>query len=225
MQFPRIDADTTVQIEALILGQRPLVLCDVDEVVVHFVTALERHLERNGYWLHARSFALTGNIKRAGTDVAASQEEVDGLIHTFFAEEAAGLSLVPGAADALSAIAGLADIVMLTNLPGAFRQARIDNLRGHGLDYPVITNVGPKGPAAAAIASRSPRPVVFIDDAPSNIRSVAGAVPDAHIVHFVFDPRFDALLEPIDGVHLRTGLWSEALVFIGDTMAGAAERP
>lgn len=216
-----ISDETAAQIAVLSHAGRPLILCDVDEVVLRFVTALEAYLERNGFWLDARSFALTGNVKHLGGDEAASQDEVGALIHGFFAEETARLEPVPGAVDALGDAAQHADIVMVTNMPGDFRQARIENLRSHGLEFPVVTNSGPKGPVAAELARGAGRPVFFLDDAPSNIRSVAGAVPDAHIIHFIADHRFAALLEPIDAVHLRTSCWSEASEFIAATLAAA----
>ncbi len=40
-----------------------------------------------------------------------------------------------------------ADVIMLTNLPHEAGDDRRANLAGHGLNFPVVTNSGPKGPA------------------------------------------------------------------------------
>jgi hypothetical protein len=52
MALDKVDTSTREQILQLELDpQRPLLLCDVDEVVVHFLRGLENWLDRNGLWL------------------------------------------------------------------------------------------------------------------------------------------------------------------------------
>ena len=52
------------QIDELSLdSNRPLLLCDADEVLFQFVRGLERHLETQGFHLDLISFSLFGNIK------------------------------------------------------------------------------------------------------------------------------------------------------------------
>ena len=62
MNLVEIDTETRRQIDELEITQGPLILCDVDEVALHFVAPFEAHLRRNGFELIARSYGLTGNI-------------------------------------------------------------------------------------------------------------------------------------------------------------------
>ncbi|MBZ0217096.1 MAG: hypothetical protein K8F25_11120, partial [Fimbriimonadaceae bacterium] len=146
---------TIAQIDALTLSLRPLIICDVDEVLLHFVNGLEKYLARNGYWLDTRSFALNGNIRSNDDDEPADNLRVHDLISGFFAEDSARLEAIDGARDALASFSGVADIVLLTNLPDKYRDDRVANLQNHGFDHPVVTNDGPKGPAAHRIAVKS----------------------------------------------------------------------
>lgn len=202
---------TRAQIDDLALGRRDrLVICDVDEVVVHFTRALETYLNERDLWLDTSSFALNGNIRRQLGNDALPASEVGKLIDDFFITRTRHLEPIEGAIESLLTIAGHADIVLLTNLPHHSAEARRENLRSHGLDFPVITNSGPKGPAIKTLAAMVNGPVVFIDDSPSFIASAYEHAPHARLVHFLHDERFARHLEPVDYVSLRTGSWEEA---------------
>lgn len=222
MAGARIDPGTLAQIDALDLAARPLVVCDVDEVVVRFVAAFEAHLHRHDHWLDARSFALTGNIRRRADNVAVDADTVHGFLRDFFDTRTAHLDPVPGAPEALGRLAGAAQIVMLTNIPHGYRAERMANLARHGLTHPVVTNEGAKGPAVALLAERTAGPLFFLDDSPMNIRSVLREVPRARVIHFLADPRLAALAEEVEGTHLRTGAWDEARAFIEAALHAAA---
>ena len=214
-----MNTQTHIEIASLELKPRPLIICDVDEVVLQFVVAFERYIVRHGFRLDARSFALFGNITRSADESKAGDAEVGDLLHAFFAAETGSMDLVPGALDALSALSELAQIVLMTNIHAAYFQARLDNLLAHGLTYPVLANEGPKGPAVASLSARVTAPVFFVDDSPSNIRSVVREAPRAHIIHFMADTRYLRLAEPMQGVSLKTGQWEEARSFIEATIA------
>ena len=53
-------------------------------------------------------------------------------------------------------LARAADVVLLTNLPHSAGDHRRENLAGHGLNFPVVTNSGPKGPAINDLAQPAP---------------------------------------------------------------------
>jgi len=220
-----MNTQTHIEIGSLKLEPRPLIICDVDEVVLQFVAAFERHIVRHGFRLDARSFALFGNIRRNADDSEADDAEVGDLLRSFFAAETGRMDLVPGALNALRALGELAQIVLLTNIHATYFQARLDNLRAHGLTYPVLANEGPKGPAVASLSAPVAAPVFFLDDSPSNIRSVASEAPHAHIIHFMADDRYLRLAEPMQGVRLRTGQWDEVQGFIEATIAAEFEPP
>ncbi len=217
---PSVVSDITRrQIEELPIGGRPLVICDVDEVLLSFIAPLETHLDRLGYALSVRSYKLVGNITRRDTGAALDAAEVHALINGFFAESTHLQRPVAGASEALDALSGTADVVLLTNIPAEYRDDRIATLSRCAIRQPVVTNTGPKGEAAALIAQRAGAPVVFLDDSPSNLVSVRDAVAACRIVQFVADPRFLALAPEIDGVALRTGDWREARRFIHTVLA------
>ncbi|HCX66153.1 MAG TPA: hypothetical protein DHK64_01080, partial [Rhodobiaceae bacterium] len=62
-------------------------------------------------------------------------------------------------------------------------------------------------------------PVVFLDDIPHNLSSVAKAHAPAHLIHFIADPRLAKLLGPATDSHLHTTDWAEAQKFIEDTLS------
>ncbi|MFO1090133.1 MAG: hypothetical protein U1E46_11220 [Hyphomicrobiales bacterium] len=205
-----MNESTLKQIEALDLDPaRPLVICDVDEVTVHFLKGFESFLEERDLWLDARSFALNGNIKKRMTHEAVPQADVGGLLMGFFAERTRHLEAIEGAADTLESLSGPADVVMLTNIPEAFREDRIANLKGHGMPYPVIANSGPKGPAVTQIARAHEGPVVFIDDIPHYLSSVRDHRPHTHLVHFMQNERFARHVGPLDYVHVTAATWAD----------------
>ncbi len=193
---------------------RPLVICDVDEVVVHFTSAFENYLAERALYLDTSSFALSGNIRRCEGDASLPQDEIMHLIDGFFAARTEALEAIEGAVDALLTLGATANVVMLTNLPHHARDKRIANLRGHGLDFPCITNNGPKGPAISHLAAGQDLPAVFIDDSPNFIASSHQHAPDVHLVHFLHDERFARHHIPFPFVSLTTGSWREALPHI-----------
>jgi len=202
---------TRDQIGSLSLARRDrLVICDVDEVVVHFTRALEAYLGERGLFLDTSSFVLNGNVRRRDGNGALPASEVGKLIDDFFIARTRDLEPIDGAIASLLAIAGHAEVVLLTNLPHHSGEARRENLRAHGLEFPVITNSGPKGPAIKTLASMVEGPVVFIDDSPSFIASAYEHAPHARLVHFLHDDRFARHLPPLDYVSLRTASWDEA---------------
>ena len=189
---------------------RPLVICDVDEVVVHFLKGLETFLAERDLWLDPASFALNGNIRRLSDDAPVPTDELGGLLTDFFAVRTRFLEAISGASEALAALAPSADIVMLTNLPDEFRADRIANLAGHGIPYPVVTNSGPKGPAIRTLAAGRQAPVVFIDDNHGYLLSAHEHSPRTHLVHFLQDQRFARHVGHFDCMSLRTDNWTDA---------------
>ena len=129
----------------------------------------------------------TSNTKR--THEAVADETVTKLIGDFFASDTRHLEPVDGAAAALEDLSNHAQIVILSNLPETSRDARIENLVEHGMPYPVIAGKGPKGPVVKDLLGDFAQTVVFIDDLPPNLSSVATETPHVHRLHFIADPR------------------------------------
>lgn len=202
---------TLGQLDTLTFSGRPLVICDVDEVIVHFTRDFESYIGLEDLWLDTSSFALNGNIKCRRTGRPAEDARVADLISRFFDERTRHMEPIDGAVDSLLHIGEVADVVLLTNLPHTAGDHRRQNLADHGLPFPVVTNSGPKGPAISDLLRRASRKdAVFIDDSPHFISSAFEHAPGVHLVHFLHDERFARHIEPFDFVSLRTARWSEA---------------
>lgn len=199
--------------------RRPLLIVDADEVLLQFVVCFEAFLSSRGLYLDLKSYALFGNVRRLRDEAALSRDTVARLIEDFFHERAQDIPPVAGAADALSGLWARAQIVVLSNIPADQRLARRRGLAHHGMDYPVLVNVGPKGGAVAALARLVAAPVLFIDDVPRNIASVARAAGHVRRIHFVADPRLAALIAPAPDSHARIDHWPEARCYIEDWLS------
>ncbi|WP_350334629.1 hypothetical protein [Coralliovum pocilloporae] len=199
--------DTFEQIAETKLTNRPLLLCDVDEVVLEFMAPLERHMNRKGYEFRYDSYALNGNIRHQHTGAVPPSDQVRSLIHSFFAEDGASQPAVIDAADQLEALSEHVDIIMLTNMPGVFRDQRINCLTSQGMPYPVVTNNGSKGPAVSAFRARTNRPIAFIDDSPTNLISVGQSGTDTALAHFIAHPRLFDLVPDVPDVMIKTSRW------------------
>jgi len=202
------------------LQSRPLIICDADEVLLLFIAGLERFMAPKGLYLDLAFFGITGNVKRRDDGAALAAAEVSALIQEFFATAIADLDPAPGAADALDALSAHADIVILTNVPAAHRAARAAHLAGLGMNYPVLANAGPKGPAVAELASERSGPIFFIDDLHPNIASVAEKAAHVTRIHFIADPRLKALAPPSKHAHHLAANWPDAEAFIRRQLAG-----
>jgi hypothetical protein len=199
---------------------RPLVICDADEVLLKFVAALERFLERHACFLDLASFRIHGNVKHRATGEPVADETVTELLADFFASETRHLDAVPGAADALRRLSRHAQIVVLSNLPESARAARVENLASHGIAYPVIAGKGPKGEIVRSLIDGFEQPTVFIDDLPPHIASVAAEAPHVRRLHFIADARLARLLPKAADAHARIDTWPEAADWIASIIDG-----
>ncbi len=196
-------------LDRLDVGSRPLLVVDVDEVLLRFVSHLEAFMGAQGYRLDTSAFRITGSVTRLGSCRAVPGGEVAALIAGFFAAHAHDQQPVDGAAEALARLSARLDVVMLTNVPpehGATRAARLADL---GMAYPLVVNDGLKGPALAHVRARVAHPIFFVDDGPQNLASVRDAAFGAHLVHFVDDERYFRLAPDVAGTWLKTRDWSE----------------
>ncbi len=197
----------------------PMLICDVDEVIVHFTSEFEEFLALHDLWLDPRSLALAGNIFKCSNSESVSPEHTNSLVDAFFAERTRNMKPILGAIASVQNIGRDANVVFLTNLPHFAGDDRRANLAELGLHYPVITNSGPKGPALHNLAARTKAPVIFVDDSPHFIKSANEHAPHVKLVHFLQDPRFAAHTPHFDFVSLRTDNWASAKSHILDLMS------
>jgi len=217
-----IDPEVLITLDALDLDpSRPLIISDADEVLLQFVAGLEHYLDGVGLWLDLQSFALSGNIKDKATGTPVPVEQTPELLANFFASHANKLKAVPHAADALKTLSERAQVVILTNVPFAQRDARATSLAHQGMDYPVIANKGLKGGAVRHLAQRVSGPVFFLDDIPHNIKSVAEAHEPTRLLHFIADKRLAKLISPAKHSHFHSSHWPDAHAFMERELSNA----
>jgi hypothetical protein len=208
-----VHGDVLKQIERIPLDpDRPLIVTDADEVLCHFIVGLERFLERQGLRFDVAGFAITGNVKRRD-GVALSQAEVGELIDLFFESETEAIEPVEGAAAALAVLSVQAQILVLSNVPMGALAARARWLVRHGMDYPLVANIGRKGPALRHLAARAGRPVLFIDDIPHNLASVAEHAPGVLRIQYIADPRLSRITPRCRDCHHRAADWADIRAF------------
>ncbi len=222
--------ETAAAIEAFEPSGRALVVVDVDEVVLRFVAPFERFLEARGLRLAPISYAITGNVMRAGSRQPIPAADVHALIDAFFAAEAGRQEPVEGAVEALSRLEASADVVILTNIPHVHAPLRSARLAELGVGAPLISNEGPKGPALARLAARAVErcgravPMWFVDDGPTNLVSARDHLADVRLVHFVDDARFFHMVPDVAGTRLKTRDWGEVVARITADLDGEDTR-
>ncbi len=204
------DPETLRQIEELSHDDRPLLVLDVDDVLLDFIRPFPRYLEGRGYRLNLDNFRLNGNIVELASGAPADTAQVAELIDAFFVAQSDWQTLTEGAADALEFIGARAEIILLTAMPHRHRASRIAHLDALGFSYPLLTTEMAKGPAIERLRGPSMRPVAFVDDQPRNLASAMERVPDAHLFHLMADNSLRALIPPPPaGVHIVDD-WREA---------------
>jgi len=212
------DPETARQIAELAADDRPLLVLDVDDVVLEFIRPFPHFLKARGFGLTIASFRLTGNIAETATGRLIEQPEVTALLGEFFDTQADWQSVTDGAADALAMLGQGAEIVMLTAMPHKHRAARRAHLDMLGLNYPLLTTEMAKGPAIAKLRGLKGRPVAFVDDQPPNLISARDSVADAHLFHLMADNSLRAFLPPTPDDIISVDDWREAAPKIANAL-------
>lgn len=196
-----IDDEARAQLEALQTGNRPLIVSDIDEVVLNFVQPFKLYLDHYGYVLRTETYKLTGNVFAKGSDVPVEGPDVFNLLSGFFINQHEWQDLVEGALPALNRLSEHFDVVLLTAMPHAHRLERIAFMRRIGVTFPILTVESDKGHSVAHLAKGRPC-VVFIDDLAHNHDSVATHAPDTHLFQYMAFKEFDGAL-PLPPLHTQ----------------------
>ncbi|MFD2056387.1 hypothetical protein ACFSQT_25930 [Mesorhizobium calcicola] len=212
------DPETARQIEELAADDRPLLVLDVDDVVLEFIRPFPNFLKARGFGLTLASFRLTGNIAETASGRLIEQPEVTALLGDFFDAQADWQTIADGAADALAALGDRAEIILLTAMPHKHRAVRRAHLDALGLGYPLLTTEMAKGPAVARLRGKTGRPLVFVDDQPHNLASVRESVADADLFHLMADNSLRAFLPPVPDDIVVVQDWHEAAPLIARSL-------
>ena len=196
-----IDDEARAQLEMLQNSTRPLIVSDVDEVILNFVQPFKNYLDHHGFELRTETYKLTGNVFAKGLNVPIEGPEVFQLLSQFFVTQHEWQELVEGALPALNRLSEHFDVVLLTAMPHAHRAERIAFMRGIGVTFPILTVESDKGHSVAHLAEGRPG-VVFIDDLAHNHDSVAEHAPGTHLFQYMAYRAFDGPL-PVPPLHTQ----------------------
>lgn len=205
---------------------RPLVITDCDEVLLHMVRHFRDWLDTH----HDVDFSLEGNafaqsMRRRGETEPLSEEQMWELLGGFFDTQMPTQTPIEGAVAAINTLQQDADVVVLTNLIDKRNEARVAQLRDHGIAAKVFTNQGPKGGALKAIIEQyNPSRAVFIDDIANHHESAAEFVPQVKRLHFCGElaiaPHVPCALEA-GHADARIDVWADALPWIQTQLHGS----
>lgn len=191
---------------------RPLVITDCDEVLMHMVVPFAQWVDQeHGVIFRIEDASFAGALKRKECGTPLEAAEVWPLLDSFFTTEMTRQYPIPGALAAMAEIARHADIVVLTNVGPDHQQRRIDQLALHDFHAPVIGSRGGKGePVRRLIEEYRPSVAVFIDDLGGHHTSVAEEAPDVWRLHLVGEPAIADKIAPSKHAHARIDNWAEA---------------
>jgi hypothetical protein len=198
---------------------KPLLILDCDEVILEFAGPFARWLrDARDVELRFDSFALAGNMRHLADGRLVDMAEFPALLDGFFAEGQHLQAPAEDAVGALTRLSGHMDLVVLTNIPAAWRDIRLQHLKALGLDVPVHANDGPKGRMVKELAGD--RRAVFVDDLPPHHDSAAKHAPDVGRLHMVADATLRPLIPAAPAAHARIDRWAEAEPWIMNWMEG-----
>jgi hypothetical protein len=192
------------------LKDRPLIVCDVDDVVLQFFAPFETYLKQDGLQLLPRSFRLTGNIVSVGTEIAIEEAAVKRLIGSFFERQEEWQTPFDLALDTLNGLGAEADVMFLTAMPPRYSEPRRRLLDRLGFDFPLVATEEPKGPVMRRIHGERTLPSVFIDDMAHNLHSVRDHVENCLVLHMMPDSPLHLLAPKPDDDIARAMDWAQA---------------
>ncbi|WP_429929995.1 hypothetical protein [Agrobacterium vitis] len=192
------------------LVDRPLLISDVDDVVLEFLVPFEAYLDSLGHRLLPKSFRLHGNIVSAKDQLALEDQIVTNLLLAFFEKQEEWQTPFGDAVAVLQRIGKIADIVFLTAMPPAFTTQRRRLLDRLGLDFPLLATESPKGPVVKALHGDRPLPFAFMDDMAHNLHSVGEHAPDCLLVQIGPQSEIHRHAPPPGPHVLRANDWHDA---------------
>ncbi|WP_199555166.1 HAD family hydrolase [Sandaracinobacteroides hominis] len=200
---------------------RPRLILDCDEVILEFAGPFAQWLrEARDVELKFDSSALIGNMRHLSDGRPVDPADFPALLDGFFEHGQRLQQPAEGAVEVLTALSKDFDLIVLTNIPAAWRDIRLEVLRERGLDVPVHANDGPKGRMVKELAGD--RRAVFVDDLPPHHSSALKHAPEVGRLHMVADATLRGLIPAAPDAHVRIDRWDEAEGWIRDYLERAA---
>lgn len=186
-----ISEQTVAQLDRLKIDpHKPLLISDVDDVIVDFISCFNGFLKTEGHELRPSPRHYHGEVFKIGGDEPIDLKLTSNFIDDFFAAETQNMTPIEGSVEAIKRLGETYSVVMLTNLPHSAGDQRRLNMDKLGVPYTVITNSGPKGPALKRIAQMTTGKVAFIDDSHFFLGSAFETAPHVGLVHFLHNMNF-----------------------------------
>lgn len=189
------------------LSERPLLICDVDEVIIEFLTPFSAFLNAQDKELRPNSFSLDGNIFKSGTDIAYEKHIVSQLVDDFFADQLKWQTPVDHVHQTLSNLSKKMDIFLLTAMPPEHFDIRKIMLKQHDLHYPLFATEDAKGPVINQLHDDRDHPIFFIDDMIFNLRSAREHVKNIELITIMANQEFKAIAPEIDAGIFNADNW------------------
>ena len=190
-------------------NERPLIVCDIDEVVLEFLTPFQSFLLAQDKELRANSFALHGNIFDLNTNDAVENQKVSSLIEDFFADQLNWQMLLPDVDLVLKELSQDMDVIFLTAMPPHHFEKRKTLLEQFDLTFPLIATEDAKGPILKDANALVDDHVFFIDDMIYNHHSVAEHAPDTHHISIMGNQEFKAIAPDLDDYIYDAENWAD----------------
>ena len=200
---------------------RPLIVCDCDEVLLHMVAPFRDWLaETQGVIFAMQSSDFSQAMRWTQSGEPVEGPEIWRLLRAFFETEMHRQTAIEGAVEAMAQLSQRADVVVLTNLLDDHRDSRQAQLDTHGIAARVYTNQGPKGPALQRIIEEyRPSHTFFVDDLPQHHQSARETVGYVTTLHLCGEPMLAphiACAHEAGHADARIDTWAEALPWLLD---------
>lgn len=195
----------------------PLIISDADEVIFELFTHLFEYFDNHGYKFTGTDlvgFELQVHFYSHIENKQINEEDFLRIITAFFDEHGDYMPMVKNAHKNLMHLAKHCQIIILTNAPHDYRQRRVEIYKTHGIDFPIVTNIGNKLPAVSEIIKNHNAPIFFIDDSPEHHISIIANAPHIHCIHFIGDERYAKFVSDVDNVALKSTCWNEVKNYI-----------
>ena len=177
-----------------IIKDKPLIVCDADEVIFDFMNSFEKYLHTKNLYFNWKSYALEGNILNDKNE-ALNKSQITNTINSFFMNKTESMSLVEGAANSLQILSEQYNIIILSNIPFKFYKKRKVALKKYGINFPFFANTGSKGKAVKYLSDIHKGKIWFIDDSPYQIKSVKLEEKNINTILFVGNSKLEALIK------------------------------
>lgn len=196
------------------LTDRPTIICDVDEVVVEFLTPFRNFLNSQNLDLVCNSFALNGNVISQDTGIAADKRTVNFMIGELYANQKVWQTAVPKAAETLHQLSNDANIIFLTAMSPNHYTVRRELLDSLDMPYPLFATEDAKGPLIKQLTEDKEHASFFIDDMIYNHSSTKEHSPKTHNIHIMANDEFRVISPKVHKDTYEAESWSEIKNFI-----------